>query len=320
MISSPADELAQRSARRASLTPPPRWRRRSGRTRRPTSARCRPGSCRGRGRRPSRRTRRARGWASSWCSAPARWAFTCTPPKVKVMPPVTGYAMNGGVSSRCAQFDFGSASPSVASPSRTVGSNAPGSTAALYASSVSRHARPVDRQLLDQAASESAIDRLARLVAPLEQARDLVVEDLVGDAARLVEDDAAELGVRVELEVLALVEEAPAVDVDQHAVADTTGGWSCRSACGRRGAAPRRRSAWSGSRSTARTAARRSRAPCAGRRRCCSACRAPWRDPTGGRGSARATRDWPRSRRSRARPRRAVSSREAVARRARPRR
>jgi hypothetical protein len=36
----------------------------------------------------------------------------------------------------------------------------------------------------------------------------LAVEDLPADAAGLVQDDAAELGIRIELEVLALVEEA----------------------------------------------------------------------------------------------------------------
>ncbi len=46
----------------------------------------------------------------------------------------------------------------------------------------------------------------------------LDVEDLPCDAARLVQDDAAELGVGVELEVLALVEEAQAPHVDEHAV------------------------------------------------------------------------------------------------------
>src|SRR5439155_10986082 len=67
-------------------------------------------------------------------------ALTLTPPKVKVIPPVTGYATNGGVSSGCAQFDFGSSRPRVASPSWTLGSKWPLSTAALYSSSVLRHA------------------------------------------------------------------------------------------------------------------------------------------------------------------------------------
>src|SRR6185369_3964922 len=46
----------------------------------------------------------------------------------------------------------------------------------------------------------------------------LGVEDLIADSARLIQDDAAKLGIRVELEVLALVEEAPPPIVDEHAV------------------------------------------------------------------------------------------------------
>ena len=122
------------------------------------------------------------------------------------------------MSRRWAQFDLGSASPRVARPSRTVGSKRAGVPP--------RRCRPRGRVAGARdrpAAARPGLQRVGRrraagLVAPFQQARDLVVEDLLGDAARLVEDDPAQLGVGVELEVLALVEEAPAVDVDQHAV------------------------------------------------------------------------------------------------------
>src|SRR2546428_11071837 len=65
-------------------------------------------------------------------------SFTRTPPKVKVMPPVTGYATKGGVSSRCAQLLLGSGSPRVARPSRAVGSKRPSVTAGVWAFYVRR--------------------------------------------------------------------------------------------------------------------------------------------------------------------------------------
>jgi hypothetical protein len=76
----------------------------------------------------------------------------------------------------------------------------------------------LERQLVDQRREGIGGERLPRLVAALEEMGHLRVEDLVGDAARLVQDDAAELRVGVELEVLALVEEPPALRVQEDAV------------------------------------------------------------------------------------------------------
>src|SRR5262249_26460187 len=76
----------------------------------------------------------------------------------------------------------------------------------------------IDGQLRDERCERVRDHGLARLVAALEKRRRLGVEDLVRDATRLIEDDAAELGVGVELKVLALVEEPPAVTVDEDTV------------------------------------------------------------------------------------------------------
>ena len=84
-------------------------------------------------------------------------SFTRTPPKVKVMPPVTGYATKGGVSRRCAQLLLGRGSPRVARPSRTVGSKRPSVTAVLYASSVRRQAARSRESLSTRASTESAM-------------------------------------------------------------------------------------------------------------------------------------------------------------------
>src|SRR5207245_9367282 len=84
-------------------------------------------------------------------------AFARTRPKVKVMPPVTGYATKGGVSRRCAQLLLGSGSPRVARPSRAVGSKRPSVTAVLYASSVRRQAARSRESLSTRASSVSAM-------------------------------------------------------------------------------------------------------------------------------------------------------------------
>ena len=60
--------------------------------------------------------------------------------------------------------------------------------------------------------------RIGGRIARLEQMGDLGIEDLIGDAVGLVEDDAAELGVGIELRVLALIDETKAQFVDHHAV------------------------------------------------------------------------------------------------------
>src|SRR5262249_20359049 len=59
-----------------------------------------------------------------------------TPPKVKQIAQVMGYAMYGGEFSGNAQFDFGTARPGALLPSRMCGSNFPGVTAALYSRTV----------------------------------------------------------------------------------------------------------------------------------------------------------------------------------------
>ena len=100
-------------------------------------------------------------------------SFTRTPPNVNVIPPVTGHAVKGGVSSRCAQFDFGSARPSVASPSLTVAIEGAVPTAALYASSVSRQPAWSTGSCATSVAERVGDDRLPGLVAPLQQVRDL---------------------------------------------------------------------------------------------------------------------------------------------------
>ena len=57
--------------------------------------------------------------------------FIFNPPKVYVIPPVTRYAENGGVSIARAQLLFGGSTPSVPFPSSLEGSNAPSCTASL---------------------------------------------------------------------------------------------------------------------------------------------------------------------------------------------
>ena len=97
--------------------------RRSGRSRRD--------SCGRTGRRRARPRRRARDRRSERSSTRAS-ASTRRPPNVNVIPQVIGNATYGGVSIGSAQLDFGTASPSVRTPSCTAGSKS----------------RPVDRRVV----------------------------------------------------------------------------------------------------------------------------------------------------------------------------
>src|SRR5439155_19088457 len=78
--------------------------------------------------------------------------------------------------------------------------------------------RAVEVELVHERIERVRRDRVPRLVPAFQEMLHLGVEDLPADAAGLVEDDTAQLRVRVELEVLTLVEEAKTARVDEDAV------------------------------------------------------------------------------------------------------
>ena len=90
-------------------------------------------------------------------------SFTRTPPNVNVIPPVTGHAVKGGVSRRCAQFDFGSASPVVASPSLHGGIEGRRPHRGVVRLERLQAAGLVHRQLRDQRGEGVGDDRLSGL-------------------------------------------------------------------------------------------------------------------------------------------------------------
>ena len=76
----------------------------------------------------------------------------------------------------------------------------------------------VDLQLLDQPFQRVGLERHAGRVARLEHLQHLAVEDLVNQAAWLLQDHAAVFRVGVRIQIRALVHKASAFDVDHHAV------------------------------------------------------------------------------------------------------
>ena len=76
----------------------------------------------------------------------------------------------------------------------------------------------VDLQLIDQAFKRVRAERLARRVTRLQQIEHLAVEDLVGEALRLLQDHAAVFGVGIRIEVSALIDPAVAFDVEHDAL------------------------------------------------------------------------------------------------------
>ena len=143
-----------------------------------------------------------------------------SPPNVKVMPQTTAKARYGGVSSVCAQLLFGGSRPTVPFPSRMVGLNVPGETAALYARTCRFESVSVEAGVIGQLAECYRLGSRSdgRAVVDLaEERRSLRVEDLEGGSFRLAENLGAVLGIRVVPEVRALVHEPLAADVDDQA-------------------------------------------------------------------------------------------------------
>ena len=140
---------------------------------------------------------------------------------MNVMPHVTAYASNGGVSNGFAQFDFGNASPRVARPSLRVGSNGVdlidrGVESANGCGQLGCvDAVDLARQRIDRIGGDAR--DLANAIFVAQQRRDLRVEDLPRDLSGLLQDLAAVFRIRVVAEVGALVDEALAARVHHDA-------------------------------------------------------------------------------------------------------